>query len=242
MVKITLRFCIVQVMSLLTLVLFISLGTWQLNRGNVKDDIEKSNSNQDVEFQQVRMPLKNLPNWRYKKIKLHGVYDSTKQFLLDNQVRDGATGYNVLTPFYVRSQDCWVLVDRGWVALTTNRDELPSVDIDSDASLTISGSVYVPYDDAYTLGGIAEGEDSGWPRRIQFVDYQQLSDRLGVNLEPFTLRLSASEKYGYRRDWIHNSVSAQKHYGYAFQWYAMALALLVLWWIYSIKPLVNRYK
>ena len=58
---------------------------------------------------------------------------------------------------------------------------------------------------------------------IQFVDYQQLSNRLGVTLQPFTLRLDAQQPFGYRRDWAAYNLSAKKHYGYAFQWYAMAL-------------------
>ena len=77
-------------------------------------------------------------------------------------------------------------------------------------------------------------------RRIQFIDYQLLSDRLGVTLQPFTLRLDANEKYGYQRDWAESNIASEKHYGYAFQWYAMAFALVVLWWFYSIKPLFKN--
>ena len=235
--QITLRFCFVQIMSLATLVLFLSLGTWQLSRGNIKSDIESASSTSDQVYIYEDIAPENLASWRYKKIKLSGVYDSTKQFLLDNQVRDRITGYNVLTPFYVESQQQWVLVDRGWIPQGQHRDELPVIDAALNKRLTISGSIYVPYDKAYSLGGIAEGEDVGWPRRIQFVDYQQLSERLGVSLQQFTLRLAATEQHGYRRDWMENNMSSQKHYGYAFQWYAMACAVVILWWLYSIKPL-----
>ena len=235
-----LRFWIVQLMSLATLLLFLSLGTWQLNRGNVKNIIEEANNAQQQEsFVDVQLPLEDLPSWRYKKIKLFGVYDD-KQFLLDNQVRDRITGYNVLTPLYIPNQKHWVLVDRGWIPQGKSRSELPDIDLEEKNNIAVSGSVYVPYDKSYSLGGIADGEDNGWPRRIQFVDYQQVGDRLGVNLLPFTLRLNANDKHGYRRDWTENHISSQKHYGYAFQWYAMALAIIVLWWIYSIKPLLIK--
>ena len=169
-----------------------------------------------------------------------GVYDRSRQFLLDNQVRDRIAGYNVITPLYVKEQQTWVLVDRGWIPQGVSREELPDIEFEMDQLASISGNVYVPYDDTYSLGGIADGEDQHWPRRIQFVDYAMLSDRLGVHLEPFTLRLSASESNGYRRDWLRTNLTAQKHYGYAFQWYAMALAVIALWWIYSIKPLLRK--
>lgn len=236
----SLRFWIIQIMSLATLALFLSLATWQLSRGNIKSDIEKVNEQNSSDTVDVRLPLENLDSWRYKRINVQGLYDSKKQFLLDNQVRDRVVGYSVLTPLYIKAQKQWVLVDRGWIPQPPTRDELPDVDIHLGKDISVTGSIYVPYDEAYSLGGIADGEDSGWPRRIQFVNYSLLADRLGVTLQPFTLRLDSAEKYGYRRDWSEYNMSAQKHYGYAFQWLAMALAVMVLWWLYSIKPLLNK--
>ncbi len=235
-----LRFWVVQIMSLATLVLFLSLATWQLGRGNIKSDIEKASDQNSSDTVDVHLPLENLHSWRYKHIQVQGVYDSEKQFLLDNQVRDRTVGYNVLTPLYIKAQKQWVLVDRGWIPQSSTRDELPDVGINLDKDILVTGSIYVPYDEAYSLGGIADGEDLGWPRRIQFVDYTLLSERLGVTLQPFTLRLNSIEKHGYRRDWSEYNLSAHKHYGYAFQWFAMAFAVIVLWWLYSIKPLLNK--
>jgi len=233
------RFWFVQLSTVAVVSLFVILGTWQLGRGDVKSEIELAVNDQDTEFYSITLPLKGIENWRYKKIKLTGRYLAEKQFLLDNQVRDRATGYGVLTPFYVDAFKTWVLVDRGWLAQGVSRNELPVVDFESE-QVTIKGRVYVPYDETYSLGGIADGEDSSWPRRIQFVDYSQLTTRLGETLQPFTLRLDEEESNGYRRDWAANNLSSKKHYGYAFQWYAMAFAVMVLWWLYSIRPMVKK--
>ncbi len=233
------RFWFVQLSAMVVLSLFVTLGSWQLGRGNVKSDIELAVEDNSAEFEQVNLPITNVENWRYKKIKLSGRYYADKQLLLDNQVRDGATGYNVVTPFFVEQYKMWVLVDRGWLAQGADRTKLPAIELDNLA-LTVSGRLYAPYGAAYSLGGIADGEDTGWPRRIQFVDYQQLSNRLGVTLQPFTLRLDAQQPFGYRRDWAAYNLSGKKHYGYAFQWYAMAFAVVVLWWLYSIRPLLKN--
>ncbi len=238
-IRYTGRFWFVQFSTIAVLGLFVTLGNWQLGRGDVKSEIENAIDNQQETFNPISLPLKDIESWRYKKIKLTGRYQVEKQFLLDNQVRDGASGYSVLTPLYVEEFNTWVLVDRGWIAQGVTRNELPMVEFESDL-VTISGSVYVPYDETYSLGGIADGEDSNWPRRIQFVDYAQLATRLGITLQPFTLRLNAQESNGYRRDWAANNLSSKKHYGYAFQWYAMAFAVIVLWWLYSIRPLVKK--
>ena len=234
-----LRFWIVQVCALATLILFVILGTWQMERGNVKDGIELKQSDSSDALLQNVMPTMPLENWRYKKIQLEGRYLSDQQFLLDNQIRNRAAGYSVLTPFYSVADKKWILVDRGWVTQGHHREQLPEIGLDV-APRTISGSVYVPYSDSFSLGGIAEGEDSGWPRRIQYIDYQELSERIGVPLMAFTLRLNPELNDGYRRDWVASQMSSQKHYGYSFQWFAMALAIIVLWWLYSIKPLLRK--
>lgn len=234
------RFWLVQIFTVVVLSLFVILGTWQLGRGNVKQEIEYAIDDQQVGINSISLPLRDLESWRYKKVKLTGTYKVEKQFLLDNQVRDGSTGYSVLTPLYVEEFKSWVLVDRGWIAQGPSRNQLPVVAFHGEPMTTIAGNIYVPYDKAYSLGGIADGEDSSWPRRIQFVDYEQLATRLGETLQPFTLRLNSEELNGYRRDWAANNLSSEKHYGYAFQWYSMAFAVVVLWWLYSIRPLVKK--
>jgi len=234
----SIRFWLVQVSSLATLALFLSLGTWQLERGNIKHQIESKQASQSDDVVST-IPVAPYEQWRYKQVELMGQYLPEHQFLLDNQIRDKQVGYSVLTPFYSPRNKQWFLVDRGWIAQGDSRQQMPELVLDADMR-TISGSVYVPYDDSFTLGEIAEGEDFGWPRRIQYVDYPALSERLNLPLLPFTLRLDAGLEDGYRRDWAANQMRSQKHYGYAFQWYAMALAIVVLWWFYSIRPLIKR--
>lgn len=234
----SIRFWLVQVSSLATLALFLSLGTWQLERGNIKNQIESKQASESDDVVSA-IPVVPYEQWRYQQVELVGQYLPEQQFLLDNQIRDKQVGYSVLTPFYSPRDKQWFLVDRGWIAQGDSRQQIPELVLDADMR-TISGSVYVPYDDSFTLGEIAEGEDFGWPRRIQYVDYSALSERLNLPLLPFTLRLDAALEDGYRRDWAANQMRSQKHYGYAFQWYAMALAIVVLWWFYSVRPLIKR--
>ena len=198
-VRISIRFLIIQACTLILLACFVSLGLWQLSRGDVKHEIEALIVDDDQDYSTVSLPLQDYRKWRYKRIGLHGRFLSDRQFLLDNQIRDRQAGYSVLTPFLVQAANVWVLVDRGWIAQGAERDIFPSVPVDSEPGY-ITASIYVPYGKPFSLGQIAEGEDYGWPRRIQFVDYAELSNRLGVELQAFTLRLDPQEKSGYRRD------------------------------------------
>ncbi len=226
--------------ALFLILLFIVLGGWQISRGNFKaslhEAVQPANESNVIG---LSLPLDNPAEWRYRNVRVYGRYLPEKQLLLDNQIRDRQVGYNVLTPFLVQAANAWVLVDRGWVVQSVQRDELPPVPVDSEPDYIIA-SVYVPYGKPFSLGQIAEGEDHGWPRRIQFVDYEQLGSRIGVDLQPFTLRLDPQEKSGYRRDWSSQQLPANKHYAYAFQWLAMAVAVAVLWWVYTVKPALRK--
>lgn len=231
---------LVHVSALFLILLFIVLGSWQISRGNFKaslhDAIQPAN---ESNITGLTLPLDKPGKWRYRNVRVYGSYLPEKQFLLDNQIRDQQVGYSVLTPFLVHAANAWVLVDRGWIAQGVQRDVFPPVPVDREANY-ITASIYVPYGKPFSLGQIAEGEDHGWPRRIQFVDYTELSNRFGAELQPFTLRLDPQEKSGYRRDWSTHQLPANKHYAYAFQWFAMAIAVAVLWWVYTVKPALKE--
>ena len=230
------HFWFIQLVTLVLLITFIVLGMWQVNRGNFKEEIQRRTTDNRQEVTSlVDLPFDDPAQWRYQLIKLRGHFVSEKQFLLDNQIRDQQAGYSVLSPFYVQKSGTWVLVDRGWIPQGSNRAEFPVISV-HEKPVEILGSVYVPYQKAFTLGEIAQGEDLGWPRRIQYVDYEELSARLGGVLQPFTLRLHPSEASGYRRDWLNTQLSASKHYAYAFQWFALAAAIVVLWFVYFVRP------
>ena len=231
---------LVHVSALFLVLLFVVLGGWQISRGNFKASLHDAIQPADESnVTGLTLPLDNPAERRYHNVRVYGRYLPEKQFLLDNQIRDRQAGYSVLTPFLVQSANTWVLVDRGWIAQGVERDLFPSVSVDSEPGY-ITASIYVPYGKPFSLGQIAEGEDYGWPRRIQFVDYIELSNRLGVELQAFTLRLDPQEKSGYRRDWSAHQLPANKHYAYAFQWFAMAIAVAVLWWVYTVKPALRK--
>ena len=230
---------IVQASALFLIFLFLLLGGWQISRGNYKSSLYDAIEQDAAAITLSELPLNDPAAWRYKTVRVYGQYLSEKQFLLDNQIRDHQAGYNVLTPFLVQPGNTWVLVDRGWIPQGSQRSVYPEVFV-RDERQYITASVYVPYGNAFSLGDIAEGEDAGWPRRIQYVNYSELSHRLGAELAPLTLRLNPQEMHGYRRDWSANQLPANKHYAYAFQWFAMAIAVAVLWWVYTLRPALEK--
>ena len=56
---------------------------------------------------------------------------------------------------------------------------------------------------------------------------------LNLNVLPFMLRLGDAEPYGFIRAWHIVSMSPEKHYAYAFQWFSLATLTLILGLIYA---------
>jgi len=204
-----------------------SLGVWQLLRGAEKNQIQldiearKNNAPQAFSF-----PIADPASLRFQRISAKGRFISGKQFILDNRFLDHQVGFNIFTPFELHNSDKVVLIDRGWVPLEGSREELPVIDVDEKLR-TLVGSVYVPYGKAFSLGEIDESRH--WPRLIQFLDFELLSTRLGEDLMPLTLRMEAGQDDTYKAKWrIYEASSPRNNYGYAFQWFAMALTVLII--------------
>lgn len=213
------------VLGVVLIGLFVALGMWQLHRAQEKQSILAWKEAVGV-ARPVPLPeaLGDPTAWRYRPVIAEGRYDSTYQFLLDNQVLDGRVGYRVLTPLRRPGRPEAVLVDRGWVAAPADRALLPDVTVQT-LPRRIQGTVYVPFGEGFRLGGVTD-EAVVWPRRVQYLDFEAFSRILPYPVAPYLIRLDAKEPDGYERRWPTAPFSPDRHIGYAVQWFAMAAAVL----------------
>jgi surfeit locus 1 family protein len=216
------------------LMLFISLGKWQLNRADEKRAIMQEYAQRSAQpVTELPLPVSNLEHWRSRRVKVTGRFDTEKQFLLDNQVSRGQVGFEVLTPFKPLHEQQAILVDRGWVPLGNDRTQLPQVDVETGVT-SLSGTVYVPYKRGFRLGAM-DKDVSGWPRLTEYLDFSKMSERLGYPLAAMTLRLDPSLPNGYRREWQPISLLPETHLAYAMQWFTLASVLIVIYLALSLK-------
>ena len=205
--------------------LFIALGFWQLSRAEEKRQI---NARWEQQRQQPAQPLEVLsPDpaaLAYRPVSLRGEFLSGRDFLLDNRIRQGRYGVEVLSPLRL-DDGTLVLVNRGWLAGDPYRQSLPAVPV-APGPVALTGYVYVPPGESYTLGDVIEGR--GWPRLVQAIEMPVLSTALGETLWPFTVRLDADSPTALLAEWPIVNTGPAKHQGYAVQWFAMAAALLLL--------------
>ncbi|MDO9142213.1 MAG: SURF1 family protein [Methylobacter sp.] len=214
----------------------LALGAWQLDRSQQKRGLIES---QAQALASEILPLSPLTKndaetLRYRQAEAVGRYDVAHQFLLDNQISEGKAGYFVLTPFILAGKKQAVLVNRGWVPLNPDRSILPDLQI-SQIEAMISGRINNFPSVGIRLAG-AEIPAAGWPAVVQVVDSEVLAKKLGYPLFPFQLELAKELPDGFKRDWHTSTImQPEQHTAYAFQWFALALTLTILFIWYGFK-------
>ena len=132
-----------------------------------------------------------------------------------------------------------MLIDRGWIPIGQSREVLPRVDVDENKT-TLIGNIYVPFGKPFQLGSI-DHSDTSWPRLIQFLDFTELSNRLSLELLPFTVRLENNQLGAYKTKWPVIAFTPNRHLAYAVQWFALASTLFLIFiFIHITKKHNNR--
>ncbi len=215
----------ITLLTLLVLPVLISLGCWQLQRAEEKRQLQAAfNALQH----QTPLPLDQLkaaefnriPN--YSPVELEGVFDNAHSWLLDNKLRVGRVGYEVVTPVLM-DNGISVLVNRGWLPAPLRRSELPTI-VPVEGKVRLNATVFRPTDNGL-LESRAESEH--WPRVIVELDNQVAAQTLQREIGALQLRLDSNSVGAFNTDWKTINVRPQKHTGYAVQWFAMALALVI---------------
>ncbi|SFR65853.1 Cytochrome oxidase assembly protein ShyY1 [Marinobacter daqiaonensis] len=212
--------------------LLLGLGTWQLSRAEEKKELLAQWS--DPSETEAWGNLSESAGKAGRPVIAAGEY-SRYSWLLDNRTRDGVPGYEVLTLFYPR-QGPSVVVNRGWVKAERRRSELPAVGIPA-GPVEIRGRI-AGYPEPPVLAGAAAGADTGsegWPRRVQALP-REIVAKQAPEVADRILRLENPAQPGaFRADWEPDMMGPQTHYGYALQWFSLAVALIILTIIASYR-------
>ena len=177
-------------------------------------------------------PLRSVP--LYQRISVRGRYDGAHQFLLDNSIHDGADGYEVLTPL-LRPGAPAVLVDRGWVAFTGSRSQLPDTHLAVSDPVTVIGRVGPLPAAGLSFGRAPPPPGPQWPKVTSFPRAAELRTALGRPLATRIILLDPAAAHGYVRTWTLPGMPALENWGYAIQWWAFALTAGVIWLVLSLR-------
>lgn len=210
--------------ALLLLPLLVTLGFWQLSRAD-----EKRAAQQAFDAMRAAPPVSlaqlSPEPANYTNLRVRGELDNAHTLLIDNRIVAGRFGYEVVSPLRVAGSEHWLLVNRGWIEADPGRRTLPAIPA-IDGEIELHGHLY--RDQAgFELAGA--GTASGWPRVVSHLDFAALASALQRPLSPFSLRLDADSPAALTVDWRIVNLGPEQHVGYAVQWFAMAVVLVLAW-------------
>jgi surfeit locus 1 family protein len=210
------------------IVLFVALGDWQLGRAEEKRALAADFTAASPAIDWRRLPA-GAP--RYQRVSLQGRYDADHQFLLDNMSHDSVAGVEVLTPMLLDDGSA-VIVNRGWLPFGATRQDLPDVAVDGGPRKVVGRIDDLPRPGIWLKAPAA----AGWPRLVQYPQMNELSAALGRELAPRQVLLDPAVPDGYVRDWLLPGTPADRHLGYAVQWFAFAVLAGAIWFVLGFRP------
>ncbi len=214
---------------------FVALGLWQIDRAAEKRarlaefEARSALPPMEIDLASSAGPVADL-YWR--RMEGRGTY-LPPVFLLDNRVRNGEVGYEVLQA--ARSEGGHtVLVDRGWVPAPADRSEAPEAPSPNEPQ-PIAGHVGPPPTVGISLRETPPEALAPDRYRVQRIDLDRLAAHLRTSLLPFVLYLDKQAPAGYERRWPPPASEVGKHYAYAAQWFAMAAIAMGIFVVRSLR-------
>lgn len=209
---------------LIALIFLSGLGSWQLQRAEEKRDWNRA---QILKEQQAAKPLASvignaLPSGR---VSFKGEYLTAFNMLVANQRFKGRPGYEVITP--VRTAQGVLLVSRGWQASKLS----PASDGVLPKTATVTGSIFIPSENSFFLP--PKVDRLAWPMVLHHFDLRTVLDIyaevLSEKLHPFVVRLDTDSIGALERHWPIKHLDPAINTSYAWQWFAMTLAALLIY-------------
>jgi surfeit locus 1 family protein len=232
----TARFWVVTLASVLGIAIALMLGFWQLSRAAQKIALQETMDARrnmpaldGVAMRDAELLQANL----YRPIALRGSWLGQHTVYLVNRQMQGRPGFFVLTPLLLEHSDLAVIVQRGWVPRNfMDRAKVPEVPTPAGMVL-VQGRIAPPPGKLYEFSASPAG-----PIR-QNLDVQQYSGELGRSLAAVSVLQTDPPAEGLSRDWPSVNLGVDKHYGYAFQWFALGgLIALLYGWFQIVKRFI----
>lgn len=216
--------------ALAGIALTVSLGNWQTRRAEEKIALARD---LDDAARHAVLALPSQPvdahDYEFRRVSVRGEYLPKYTILLDNKVLNGNVGYQVLTPLKIAGGDMYVLINRGWVNAGLRRDILPQIPLPA-VNASVEGIAMVPSSHFFELDAKTV-EGSVW-QNLVLGRYAKWS---GLKLQPIVLQQTSDAADGLVRAWGKPDTGVNMHRGYAFQWYALATAILITYVALSFK-------
>ena len=201
------------------ILVFISLGSWQIIRLNWKNnlisEIETSLKNPPIELSE-----ENITN--YLKIKTSGSIDFDKQIYLYNLNEKGTPGFEVINPIIIDSKN--YLINRGWIPFE-KKDSEEIYEFDESniiGTLKFQGrkNIFKPDNDI---------KENYWFS----LDREDILEFTGKEFSNYIIYLGGD--YQSPKPKIITANISNNHKKYAITWFSLAISILLLYLYFRRK-------
>jgi surfeit locus 1 family protein len=213
--------------------LALAAAYWQLGRAHEKEGLaarlESLAREPAVPLTAAEAKAQDL-EWR--RVTASGRFAPSYAVFIDNRIRRGVAGFHVVMPLELAGKggdSRYVLVNRGWIAGSPDRTRLPEVTT-PEATVQITGLAVLPSRRFLELSAnIAQGKV--W----QNLTVERYREAFPIPLQPVVIQQESALADGLAREWDPPDLGINKHYGYAFQWLALAAAALVFYLVTHVR-------
>ena len=216
------------------LALALAAAYWQHGRAHEK---ERLAATLEALAREPAVPLTaadaKAEDLEWRRVTASGRFAPSFAVFIDNRIRRGVAGYHVVMPLELASKSGggsrYVLVNRGWIAGSPDRTRLPEVTTPG-RTVQISGLAMVPSRRFLELSAnVAEGKV--W----QNLTLERYRAAFPIAVQPIVIQQESPLDDGLAREWDPPDLGINKHYGYAFQWLALAALILVLYIVTHVR-------
>lgn len=215
--------------------LFCALGQWQLGKGFAKQALLESLQDRAGEPERISAAHAPPQELEVRRAQARGTWLPDQQLLLDAQSNQHRPGYRVWTPLLVDGVTA-LLVDRGWIP-----HDRAGFDHAAPAGPAVVTGAWrsLPRPGMRLEGTMNCPQPRSAPADFPAVVLYPTSDDLECLLRrPViggVLLLDPEQPHGFVREWTDLGIPPGRHYGYAVQWLALALAAGVIFFVVNRK-------
>jgi surfeit locus 1 family protein len=226
---------VIAIAALIGIAVTVSLGSWQWGRGEQRtamhDAVTARQNTAPVALAQVLAARENDRDLLHRPVVLRGEWLPARTVFLDNRQMNAVPGFYVVTPLRLAGTDAVILVQRGWAPRNfKRREDLPPVQT-PPGLVEVRGRLAPPPAKLYAF----DAEEKG-PIR-QNLDLARFRAETGLPLLPLSVQQAGPASEGLLRQWPQAGSGAEKNYGYAFQWWAIAAVIAILYaWFQLVLP------
>jgi len=225
--------------------LLLSMGFWQLERSAQKKVLFEqfnSNSEQIISLAEALERQSSL----YTQVEISGQFLQDIHYLLDNMVNsESIPGRHVVSLFQTIDNEL-ILINRGWIALrSVNEPQSSLVRFlqTPENQIQLSGRLDNLRQPGLSLS--TEIPQTDYPKTVQFPTFEQFESDLGKKLVHYQLLLNPDNdqkayNFAYLREWQPREMGPERHLAYAFQWFALALTLCIIYLLLSFRKIKDN--